>query len=63
MGYEQSVSSQKRLLGFVLVLLFHVVLIYAFINGMAQEFVKKIANEPLEVNIIAEVKLPPPPSA
>jgi protein TonB len=61
MGYEQSVSSQKRLIGFVLVLLLHIVLIYALINGMAQEFVKKIANEPLEVNIIAEVKLPPPP--
>ena len=61
MGYEQSVSSQKKLTGFVLVLLLHVVLIYALINGMAQEFVKKIANDPLEVNIIAEVKLPPPP--
>lgn len=61
MGYEQSVSSQKKLTGFVLVLLLHAVLIYALINGMAQEFVKKIANEPLEVNIIAEVKLPPPP--
>lgn len=61
MGYEQSVSSQKKLIGFVLVLLLHVVLIYALINGMAQEFVKKIANDPLEVNIIAEVKLPPPP--
>lgn len=61
MGYEQSVSSQKKLIGFTLVLLLHVVLIYALINGMAQEFVKKIANDPLEVNIIAEVKLPPPP--
>jgi periplasmic protein TonB len=61
MGYEQSVSSQKKLIGFVLVLLLHIVLIYALINGMAQEFIKKIANDPLEVNIIAEVKLPPPP--
>lgn len=61
MSYEQSVSPQKRLIGFVLVLLLHIVLIYALINGMAQDFVKKIINEPLEVNIIAEVKLPPPP--
>jgi protein TonB len=61
MGYEQSVSSQKRLIGFVLVLLLHIVLIYALINGLAQDFVKKIINDPLEVNIIAEVKLPPPP--
>jgi periplasmic protein TonB len=61
MGYEQSVSSQKRLIGFILVLLLHVVLIYALINGLAQDFVKKIINDPLEVNIIAEVKLPPPP--
>lgn len=61
MGYEQSVSSQKKLIGFVLVLLLHIVLIYALINGMAQDFVKKIINDPLEVNIIAEVKLPPPP--
>ena len=61
MSYEQSVSPQKRFLGFFLVFLFHVVVIYALINGLAQEFVKKIASEPLMVNIIAEVKLPPPP--
>lgn len=61
MGYEQEVSSKKKLLGFFLVLLLHVVLIYALINGLAQDFVKKITHEALEVKIIEEVKLPPPP--
>lgn len=61
MGYEQSVSSRKKLLGFFLVLLFHIVLIYALINGLAQDFVKKITHEALEVKMIEEVKLPPPP--
>ncbi len=61
MGYEHSVSSQKRMVGFVLVLLFHVILIYALVNGLARDFVKKIAKNPVMVNIIEEVKLPPPP--
>ena len=61
MGYEQEVSSKKKLLGFILVVLLHVVLIYALINGLAQDFVKKIKHEALEVNIIEEIKLPPPP--
>lgn len=61
MGYEQEVSSKKKLLGFILVLLFHIVLIYALITGLAQDFVKKVAHEALEVSIIEEVKLPPPP--
>lgn len=60
MGYEQSVSSQKRLLGLLLVLIFHVVLIYALINGLAQNIVKTVID-PLEVKIIEQVKLPPPP--
>ena len=61
MGYEQEVSSKKKLLGLILVLLLHVVLIYALVNGLAQDFVKKITHEALEVEIIQEVKLPPPP--
>jgi periplasmic protein TonB len=60
MGYEQSVSSQKRLLGFLLVLAFHIVLIYALVNGLAQKIVKTVID-PLEVKIIEQVKLPPPP--
>jgi periplasmic protein TonB len=60
MSYEQSASSNKKLLGFGLVLLLHVVLIYALVNGLAQKFVKTVID-PLEVNIIEEVKLPPPP--
>ncbi len=60
MGYEQSVSSQKRLLGFLLVLVFHIVLIYALVNGLAQKIVKTVID-PLEVKIIEQVKLPPPP--
>lgn len=60
MSYEQTASSQKKLLGFGLVLLLHIVLIYALVNGLAQKFVKTVID-PLEVNIIEEVKLPPPP--
>ncbi|NOS98149.1 MAG: TonB family protein [Methylotenera sp.] len=61
MSYEQSAPTQKRLLGLILVLLFHVVLIYALVNGLAQEFVKAVQKNPLDFEIIEEVKLPPPP--
>lgn len=60
MGYEQSVSSQKRLLGLLLVVAFHIVLIYALMNGLAQKIVMTVID-PLEVKIIEQVKLPPPP--
>ena len=39
---------------------FHVVLIYALVNGLAHNIVKTVID-PLEVKIIEQVKLPPPP--
>lgn len=61
MSYENTVSSKKKLIGFIIVFLLHVFIIYALVNGLAREFVKKIKNNPVMVSIIEEVKLPPPP--
>lgn len=60
MGYEQSVSSRKRLIGLFLAVIFHGILIYGLVTGMARDFIKK-AQKTLDVSIVEEVKLPPPP--
>ncbi|MBI3523183.1 MAG: energy transducer TonB [Betaproteobacteria bacterium] len=58
MSYVQPHDSGRRLTGFVFVVLLHVVLIYALINGLARKIVQ-VVSEPLETKIIEEVKPPP----
>ena len=50
----------KKLLGIGLVILFHVVMVYALINGLARE-IMQVIQKPLETKIVEEVKPPPPP--
>lgn len=50
----------KKFLGIGLVILFHVALIYALINGLGHKIVE-IIQKPLETKIVEEVKPPPPP--
>lgn len=53
-------SPHKHFLGIGFVILFHVVLVYALISGLARKVVEVI-KQPLETKIIEEVRLPPPP--
>jgi periplasmic protein TonB len=48
----------KRFAGFAAVLLFHVVLGYALVNGLARKIVE-VVKAPLETKIIEEIKPPP----
>jgi protein TonB len=60
MSYAQpQSSSSRRLTALVAVGIFHVLLIYALIHGLARKIVE-VVRAPLETKIIEEVKRPPP---
>jgi protein TonB len=57
---QQQRNPARHLLGIAFVIIFHVLLIYALVNGLAQRVVDVI-KKPVEVKIVEEVKPPPPP--
>lgn len=60
MDYAQSQRSPgKHLTGIGLVILFHVILGYALVTGLARKVVEVI-KAPIETKIIEEIKKPPP---
>lgn len=58
MSYAQPHDSGRRLTGLVFVILLHVALVYALVNGLARKIVQ-VVSEPLETKLIEEVKPPP----
>ena len=61
MDYAQEQRNpSKHLVGIVVVVLLHIALVYALVNGLARKVVEVI-KKPLETQIIEEVKPPPPP--
>jgi protein TonB len=58
MSYAQPQSSSRRLTALVAVGIFHVLLIYALVHGLARKIVE-VVRAPLETKIIEEVKRPP----
>ncbi len=58
MSYVQSANSDKKLAGFAIVVLLHVALGYALVNGLARRIVQ-VVTQPLETKIIEEIKPPP----
>jgi len=59
MSYAQPADSGRRATGLVVVVLFHALLVYALVNGLARKIVE-VVRQPLETKIIEEVKPPPP---
>lgn len=59
MSYADPQDSSRRLTGLAFVVVFHVVLVYALINGLAKKIIE-VVQAPLETKIIEEVKKPPP---
>jgi protein TonB len=59
MSYAEPHDSSRRLTGFIVVVVFHVLMGYALVNGLARKIVEVI-QEPLETKIIEEAKPPPP---
>jgi protein TonB len=64
LDYVEDRFSSHRLVGIAFVVLLHIVIIYALISGLGEQFVQ-VLHRPLEARIIQEVKppqlLPPPP--
>ncbi len=58
-GQQQS-DNRRRVVGFGAVLLFHVLVVYALVTGLAKKVVD-VVRAPIETKVIEEVKKPPPP--
>ncbi|MGH6648502.1 energy transducer TonB [Aquabacterium sp.] len=59
-SYQLQTDPKRQLFGIGSVVLFHVVVIYALMSGLAQKVVD-VVRAPIETKIIEEVKPPPPP--
>jgi protein TonB len=58
LDYVEDRFSAHRLVGIAFVVLLHIVIIYALVNGLGEQFVQ-VLHQPLEAKIIQEVKPPP----
>src|SRR2546427_1357634 len=59
MSYAHPKTSSRPLVALVAVGIFHVLLIYALMHGLARKIVE-VVRAPLETKIIEEIKRPPP---
>jgi protein TonB len=59
MSYAEPHDSGKRLTGLVVVVVLHIVLGYALVQGLARKIIE-VVRAPLETKIVEEVKPPPP---
>lgn len=59
---QQQRNPAKHLIGFSLVVVLHVLVIYALVNGLARKIVDVI-KKPIETKIVEEHRPPPPPEA
>jgi protein TonB len=57
---QQQADPRRRIVGFGAVVLFHVLLVYALVTGLAKKVVD-VVRAPIETKVIEEIKKPPPP--
>ncbi|MGZ5654488.1 MAG: energy transducer TonB [Caldimonas sp.] len=57
---QQQADPRRRIVGFGAVLLFHLLIIYALVTGLAKKVVD-VVRAPIETKVIEEIKKPPPP--
>jgi protein TonB len=61
MNYSQRQSDPRRhVVGIGAVILFHVLVVYALVSGLARKVVD-VVRAPIETKVIEEIKKPPPP--
>ncbi len=60
MNFAQESKASSRTTVFVGVVLLHILMIWAFVSGLAMKVVEKVAG-PIETKVIEEIKPPPPP--
>ena len=57
---QQQNDPRRRVIGFGAVLLFHALIVYALVSGLAKKVVD-VVRAPIETKVIEEIKKPPPP--
>src|SRR4051794_22048161 len=57
---QQQNDGRRRIIGFGAVLLFHLLIVYALVSGLAKKVVD-VVRAPIETKVIEEIRKPPPP--
>jgi protein TonB len=57
---QQQGDPRRHLVGFAVVVLFHIIVVYALVSGLAKKVVD-VVRAPIETKVIEEIKKPPPP--
>jgi len=57
---ERQADPRRHIVGMTVVVLFHVLIVYALVTGLAKRVVEVI-RAPIETKVIEEIKKPPPP--
>ena len=57
---KRQADPRRHLVGITVVILFHVLVIYALVTGLAKKVVD-VVRAPIETKVIEEIKKPPPP--
>jgi len=60
MNFAQENKASSRTTAFVIVVLLHILMIWALASGLARKIVKAV-TDPIETKVIEEIKPPPPP--
>ena len=56
---QQQADPRRHLVGFTFVILFHALIVYALVTGLAKKVVD-VVRAPIETKVIEEIKKPPP---
>lgn len=57
---DRGADPKRHLMGFTFVVLFHALIVYALVTGLAKKVVD-VVRAPIETKVIEEIKKPPPP--
>jgi periplasmic protein TonB len=57
---NRQADPRRHVIGFAVVVLFHVAVVYALVTGLAKKVVD-VVRAPIETKVIEEIKKPPPP--
>lgn len=57
---QQQRDPRRHLIGFTAVVLFHALLVYGLVTGLAKKVID-VVRAPIETKVIEEIKKPPPP--
>ena len=57
---KRQADPRRHLVGFTFVVLFHALIVYALVTGLAKKVVD-VVRAPIETKVIEEIKKPPPP--